>query len=248
VNTVCGGEGGSKPAGQLSTITFVAELVAPSVNPKISPVTVPATFPGGTAPVNENVKSSRAALRDLPFFRDPAVIMIDQLKEVHIDEPRPKRTAEHRAQAAVDELRLVLPVIIKAKATELVKAQEFQEAQEEHTKSASGDDKILAGIIIGIADNRAAAGLSSLEEYQKLASSLCGFDRPRSAVPFAQIWHEDAKILLDIYRLVIGKGVGISRNGPAVRFILSALSICGAPKTITGSAVAKALAPRKMKR
>ena len=33
----------------------------------------------------DNRLKVKVSVRDLPFFRDPAVIMIDQLKEVYID-------------------------------------------------------------------------------------------------------------------------------------------------------------------
>ena len=40
-------------------------------------------------------------------------------------------------------------------------------------------------------------------------------------------WHHEAELLLSLYRAAVAPGAGVSRMGPAVRFIRLALKRCG---------------------
>jgi hypothetical protein len=150
-----------------------------------------------------------------------------------------KRTPQHRAQSAVDELRRVLPAIIEDTSTELTNFQEFHLKQVQHAQTIT-QDKVLAESIAQIAADRVADLEEKLAAYRRIFDSLCNFDLPSPRPGDVEIWHADAKLLLDIYRSVMGEDAGASRVGPAVRFIQSALTLCG--KNVSPGAIEVALA------
>lgn len=155
----------------------------------------------------------------------------------------PKRTPEQRAQAAVDELRRVLPSIIKKAEKDLGEAKSLYEAQQAHATSTKDTvAAVLASVLLVRVENCERELCCRREMF----NNLCDLYLPPRQQS-KRVLHEDMQTLLDVYRSVIGREVGISKTGPAVRFIMAALAKCGAAK-VEGSAVAQALARGSPKR
>jgi hypothetical protein len=201
--------------------------VAPKTKPIITAADVAALF--------RDVGAPAPSAESLPYV----IVTMRNIAAHYRPKPRQKRTAQDRAQDAVDELHRVLPAIIKDTSTELTNFQEFHQKQVQHAQTVS-QDKVLAESIAHIAANRVSDLEEKLAAYRRIFNSLCNFDLASPRPGDAEIWHADAKLLLDIYRSVVGEDAGASRVGPAVRFIQSALKLCG--KNVSPGAIEVALA------
>jgi hypothetical protein len=133
---------------------------------------------------------------------------------------RQPRTIWHKAQKALEKLRASIQVIIEY----------WEGCAAAFRQSGSAE--------------RAAECEAEAEECRRLLDALPDFLPP---APKGPLWadpktgkrptafHLEAKLLLQLYRECVDGDAGVSRSGPAVRFIGLALKRCGVGKPTEGA-------------
>jgi hypothetical protein len=98
--------------------------------------------------------------------------MLTNMAADYRSESSHERTSKHRAQAAVDELRRVLPRIIATETAELIPLLKFQQSQETHAENMT-EDKVLALTIAQTATKLVDDRTERLMERERLLGSSC---------------------------------------------------------------------------
>jgi hypothetical protein len=122
---------------------------------------------------------------------------------------KPVRTPLDRAWDAINELRRVLPMIIEPFEDSMSRAVR-------HLLSPPAHAQQMRELRDG--------ALNRLDTFKKLLALIESLPkRARASIA----WHLDGAKILEAYRLDIDPSAGVSPNGPAVRFIRTALECIG---------------------
>jgi hypothetical protein len=151
-------------------------------------------------------------LAGIPGIIDDRRWLAERLKE---------RSIYDRAQAAIDELRRVVPIIIKHEAGI---GNFFDDEQ------YLNDAKSLERWFDTLPDFMARVSCPPFKEM---------YNDPQIYSP-TKIWQGHAALLFLEYQAIVGK-CGVSRDGPAVRFVKACFDFCGVHKATTLDGIEKAI-------
>jgi hypothetical protein len=138
---------------------------------------------------------------------------------------KPDRNRLCRAQDAIDELRRVLPNIIRRWNDSLTDPTDPTESWWQ-----------------GVEPPKARDCVGDLERLLALLKSL----PPLTSRRYTPWWQLDAARLFELYRATVDASAGISEEGPAVRFVHEALKKMGYPARITPTGIDHALRRRAL--